>query len=95
MRSVAPRDPMKTREQSASEEASYVEKALGLVLLLLLVLGCVYILAPFLKAISLVPGLGSAGRGAVMTGRRLAGRDVERGTGVCCRPERGEEWMLS
>lgn len=53
MRSVAPHDAMKTREQSASEEASYVEKALGLVLLLLLVLGCVFILTPFLKAIFL------------------------------------------
>jgi hypothetical protein len=49
VRSVAPRDAMKAREQSAPEEASYVEKALGLVLLLLLVLRCVYILAPFLK----------------------------------------------
>jgi predicted PurR-regulated permease PerM len=41
------------REQSASQEASYVEKALGLVLLLVLVVGCFLVLRPFLTAILL------------------------------------------
>ena len=41
------------REQSASREASYVEKALGLVLLLVLVVGCFLVLRPFLTAILL------------------------------------------
>lgn len=53
MRSVDPRDAMNGRERAASPDASYVEKALGLVLLLVLAVGCIYILTPFLKAIFL------------------------------------------
>jgi predicted PurR-regulated permease PerM len=44
---------MNSRERTAGPEASYVEKALGLVLLLVLAVGCMYILMPFLKAIFL------------------------------------------
>lgn len=51
--SVDPRDAMDTWEQPASQEASYVEKALGLVLLLVLAIGCILILKPFLTAIFL------------------------------------------
>ncbi|MEZ0170376.1 AI-2E family transporter [Microvirga sp. TS319] len=47
------RDAMNSRERSPSLEASYVEKALGLVLLLVLAVGCIYILTPFLNAILL------------------------------------------
>lgn len=53
MRSVDPRDAMQNWEQSASQEASYVEKALGLVLLLVLAVGCILVLKPFLTAILL------------------------------------------
>jgi predicted PurR-regulated permease PerM len=53
VRSVDPRDAMNAWEQPASQEASYVEKALGLVLLLVLAVGCVLILKPFLTAIFL------------------------------------------
>lgn len=53
MRSVDPRDAMNNLERTASPEASYVEKALGLVLLLMLAVGCIYVLTPFLKAILL------------------------------------------
>ena len=53
MHSVDPRDAVNSREWAASPEASYVEKALGLVLLLGLTVGCIYILTPFLKAILL------------------------------------------
>ncbi|MEE1609797.1 hypothetical protein [Microvirga sp. CF3016] len=48
MRSVDPRNAMHTWEQSASQEASYVEKALGLMLLLVLAVGCILVLKPFL-----------------------------------------------
>jgi len=51
--SVDPRDAMDIWEQSAPQEASYVEKALGLVLLLVLVVGCILVLKPFLTAILL------------------------------------------
>ncbi len=44
---------MNSRERATSPEASYVEKALGLVLLLMLAVGCIYILTPFLNAILL------------------------------------------
>jgi predicted PurR-regulated permease PerM len=44
---------MNSRERAAAPEASYVEKALGLVLLLVLAVACIYILTPFLKAIFL------------------------------------------
>jgi predicted PurR-regulated permease PerM len=40
-------------EQSASQEASYVEKALGLVLLLILAVGCMLVLRAFLTALLL------------------------------------------
>ncbi|WP_445500513.1 AI-2E family transporter [Microvirga sp. G4-2] len=53
MRPVDPRDGMHTWEQSASQEASYVEKTLGLVLLLVLAVGCILVLKPFLTAILL------------------------------------------
>ena len=53
MRSVDPRDAMHTWEQPASQEVSYVEKALGLVLLLVLAVGCIMVLKPFLTAILL------------------------------------------
>jgi hypothetical protein len=42
-----------TWEQLALQEASYVEKALGLVLLLVLTVGCVFVLKPFLTAVFL------------------------------------------
>jgi predicted PurR-regulated permease PerM len=41
------------QERPASEEASYVEKALGLALLLVLAIGCFLVLEPFLNAILL------------------------------------------
>jgi predicted PurR-regulated permease PerM len=44
---------MNTWERPASPEASYVEKALGLVLLLVLAVGCILVLRPFLTAILL------------------------------------------
>lgn len=53
MRSVDPRGATNNRGRAASPEASYVEKALGLVLLLVLAAGCIYILTPFLNAIFL------------------------------------------
>lgn len=53
MHSVDPRDAMSSSERADSPEASYVEKALGLVLLLVLAVGCIYILMPFLNAIFL------------------------------------------
>ncbi|WP_114947963.1 AI-2E family transporter [Microvirga calopogonii] len=53
MRTVDPQDALNSREPGAASEASYVEKALGLVLLLVLAAGCIYTLAPFLKAIFL------------------------------------------
>ncbi|EIM29416.1 AI-2E family transporter [Microvirga lotononidis] len=57
MRTLDPQDAMDNGERSAAAEASYVEKALGLVLLLVLVIGCIYTLAPFLKAIFLAVAL--------------------------------------
>jgi predicted PurR-regulated permease PerM len=53
VRSADPRDATNDWEQPAPEEASYVEKALGLVLLMVLVVGCLFVLEPFLKAIFL------------------------------------------
>ena len=53
MRSVDPRGAMNSREWDASPQASYVEKALGLVLLLVLAVGCILVLKPFLTAILL------------------------------------------
>lgn len=53
MRSVDPREAMNSLERTASPESSYVEKALGLVLLLVLAVGCVFVLKPFLTAIFL------------------------------------------
>ncbi len=53
MRSVDPHDAMNSRERVAAPEASYVEKAIGLVLILGLAAGCIYILTPFLNAIFL------------------------------------------
>src|SRR3712207_3563220 len=44
---------MNSWEQSESPEASYVGKALGLVLLLILAVGCILVLKPFLTAILL------------------------------------------
>jgi predicted PurR-regulated permease PerM len=42
---------MHTWEPSATQEGSYIEKALGLVLLLVLAVGCILVLKPFLTAI--------------------------------------------
>lgn len=53
MRPVDPCDAMHNWEQPASQETSYVERALGLILLLLLAVGCVLVLKPFLTAILL------------------------------------------
>lgn len=53
MRTVDPRNVMNSRERAASPEASYVEKALGLILLLVLAVGCILVLKPFLTAILL------------------------------------------
>lgn len=53
MRAVDPREAMNSRDTAALSEASYVEKALGLILLLMLAVGCIYILTPFLKALFL------------------------------------------
>jgi predicted PurR-regulated permease PerM len=53
VRSVNPRDAMNSRERHTPPEVSYVEKALGLVLLLVLAVGCVFVLKPFLTAIFL------------------------------------------
>jgi predicted PurR-regulated permease PerM len=57
VRTVDPQDAMDNRERITAAEASYVEKALGLVLLLVLAIGCIYTLAPFLKAIFLAIAL--------------------------------------
>lgn len=53
MRSVDPHDAAQVVEQPASQEVSYVEKALGLTLLLILAVGCFLTLMPFLTAIFL------------------------------------------
>lgn len=53
MRTVDPRETAKGWEPSASQEASFIEKALGLALLLSLVVGCILVLRPFLAAILL------------------------------------------
>jgi predicted PurR-regulated permease PerM len=53
VRSVDPAEAMNSWEQTAPSEASYIEKALGLVLLLVLAVGCVLVLRPFLTAILL------------------------------------------
>jgi predicted PurR-regulated permease PerM len=53
MRAVDPHQPDNAWEPPASQEASYVEKALGLALLLVLLAGCVLVLRPFLYAIFL------------------------------------------
>ena len=53
MHTVDPRETVNTSEQPASLEASYVEKALGLLLLLVLFVGCFLVLRPFLTAILL------------------------------------------
>ena len=53
MRSVDTRDARNTRVEPAPLEASYVEKALGLALLLVLAIGCIFVLKPFLTAIFL------------------------------------------
>lgn len=58
MRSVDPREATNTwapasQDESDVSEASYVEKALGLVLLLMLAVGCFLVLRPFLTAIFL------------------------------------------
>ncbi|MGO4573322.1 AI-2E family transporter [Microvirga sp. 2TAF3] len=51
MRSVDPAEAVNSWEQTAPQEASYVEKALGLILLLILAVGCILVLKPFLTAI--------------------------------------------
>lgn len=53
MRSADSRDAIDAWEEPASREASYIEKALGLVLLLVLAIGCILVLEPFLKSIFL------------------------------------------
>ncbi|MBA1156819.1 AI-2E family transporter [Microvirga mediterraneensis] len=53
MHAVDSQEAMNSQERISASEASYVEKALGLVLLLVLAIGCIYTLAPFLKAIFL------------------------------------------
>jgi predicted PurR-regulated permease PerM len=53
MRAVDQQNVDDDREQPASEESSYIEKALGLALLLVLVIGCFLVLKPFLNAIFL------------------------------------------
>lgn len=53
VRPAEPGETLPAPEQSFLYEASYVEKALGLVLLLLLLVGCALILQPFLTAILL------------------------------------------
>lgn len=53
MRSMDPHDVDGVWERSPSQEMSYVEKALGLALLLILAVGCILVLMPFLNAILL------------------------------------------
>jgi predicted PurR-regulated permease PerM len=53
VRSVDSHDLDDVRERSTSQETSYVEKALGLTLLLILAIGCILVLKPFLNAILL------------------------------------------
>lgn len=53
MRPVDPSDAVNALDERGSPEVSYAEKALGLVLLLGLAVGCVYVLTPFLTAIFL------------------------------------------
>jgi predicted PurR-regulated permease PerM len=53
VRSVDPAEALNSWEQTALPEPSYVEKALGLVLLMVLAVGCVLVLKPFLTAILL------------------------------------------
>jgi predicted PurR-regulated permease PerM len=53
MRAVHPHDVGVAREPQAPEDPSYVEKALGLALLLVVAVGCIVVLYPFLNAILL------------------------------------------
>lgn len=53
MRPVDSHDAAQTWDHRSSQDASYVEKALGLLLLLTLALGCIFVLRPFLTAILL------------------------------------------
>ncbi|MBZ6075547.1 AI-2E family transporter [Microvirga puerhi] len=53
MHSKAVQETVNSSEQTASQEGSYVEKAIGLVLLLVLMAGCFFVLKPFLTAILL------------------------------------------
>ena len=53
MRAAHPHAPESAAETGAAAEPSYVEKALGLALLLVLAAGCVLVLYPFLSAILL------------------------------------------
>lgn len=53
MRSVNPRSAISSQGRADTPEGSYVEKALGLILLLVLVIGCILVLKPFLNAILL------------------------------------------
>jgi predicted PurR-regulated permease PerM len=53
MRTVDPHETLNTWEKPASQDASYVERALGLALLLILFVGCFLVLKPFLTAILL------------------------------------------
>jgi len=51
--SIDSHDSVNAWERSTSQEGSYIEKALGLILLLLLAVGCILVLRPFLTAILL------------------------------------------
>ncbi|HEX2727994.1 MAG TPA: AI-2E family transporter [Beijerinckiaceae bacterium] len=53
MRAVRPDQADSAPDQDVVTEPSYVEKALGLVLLLVLAVGCILVLSPFLSAILL------------------------------------------
>lgn len=53
MRPVDPSDAVTAPDERGSPEVSYAEKALGLVLLFALAVGCIYVLTPFLTAIFL------------------------------------------
>ena len=57
MRSVEQPDAASALEQPPAQEVSYIEKAIGLVLLLILAVGCVLVLMPFLKSIFLAATL--------------------------------------
>jgi predicted PurR-regulated permease PerM len=75
MRAVPPQETDIVKDLGQAQEISYVEKALGLGLLLILLSGCVLVLYPFLSAILLaIPLCVSTWPLFTRLQRQLAGR---------------------